>query len=196
MSFSEGIPQADRESFLRSVKPVEREAWITRCGLADWHENNEAVARENRVRTARGEELLPVNRFYLSDFAPAGYAGSSALVVGGESGALTYMQDWQDGRGHNISFMQGWTMDADDFEGWEHSVRSLGGAEVDIFVRSYPEESSGDTWREEFWRFTAPDGGTVLFLEFFTCDNSDLPDDMKLSLFWSVREAEPEQTVR
>ncbi len=196
MSFSEGIPQADRESFLRSVKPVEREAWITRCGLADWHENNEAVARENRVRTARGEELLPVNRFYLSDFAPAGYAGSSALVVGGESGALTYMQEWQDGKGRSASFYLGWTMDEDDFKDWDHDTRSLGGAEVDVWVRSFYEASDDSVWREEYWRWTAPDGETVLFLYFFNADNTEPEDEFRLSLFWSVREAEPEQTVR
>ena len=196
MEFSEGVPQADREAFLRSVKPVDRETWLSRCGVEAWQTRQETNARENRGRAAREETLLPVDRFYTADFAPEGYEASDVLVIPGAGVPLVHMQEWQDGKGHSISFLQGWTMDEDDFDGWDHSVRSLGGAEADIWVTSYPGESSGETWREEFWRFTAPDGQTVLFLEFFTCDDSDLPDELKLSLFWSVREANPEESVR
>lgn len=196
MSFSGEISRTDREAFLRSVKPVERETWKERSGLRDWQAANRNNQAENRSRASRGEKLLPVNRFYTADFAPELWEASSYLVIGGETDSLAYTQEWQDGKGHSASFLLGWTMDDDDFAGWERSTRSLGGGEVDIFVRSFYEDSDDSTWREEFWRWTAPDGETVLFLYFFSADNTDPEDEFKLSLYWSVREADPAESLQ
>ncbi len=196
LSFTDGIPQADRETFLRSVKSVDRETYLTRTGIEDWNVNNRNNERENRGRLARGEKLLPVYSLYVSDFAPEGFDASTCLVIGDETAPLSYMQEWQDGKGHSASLLLGWTMDDDDFADWTHTTRSLGGTEVDIWVSSQREDSDDSTWREEFWRWTAPDGETVLFLYFFSADNTEPEDAFKLSLFWSVREGTPEQQVR
>lgn len=136
--FSETVPQADREAFLRSVKPVEAKQAYAVMGI--------------------GKEAA-----WSLGWFPEGFESQSfTLSVDGRGEAVVIQSHAADGHGEDIYLQQNFR--GDGLDHLTKTEREIDGVPVELYTAE--TEIDGETWLQETWRWTAPGSGIELRLTF------------------------------
>ena len=172
LQFSAGIPREEREAVVQSVAPVEKAEYTALLG---------ADAYAGAV--------------YVAQVGPTGYdKGSVALVRTGE-GELYALSDWQD-LGHGVTLCVGSYME-DELQadaGVQVTEFTLDGTK--IVCAASDTTVNGEPFAQESWFFTAPDGETALWLEFFSTDGTKLSAEEKEAVFRGIAAVDPAEIIR
>lgn len=136
--FSETVPQAEREAFLRSVKPVEAKQAYAVMGIC-----KEAA--------------------WSLGWLPEGFESQSfTLSVDGWGEAVVIQGHATDGHGEDIFLLQNFWGDL--LDQMTKTEREIDGVPVEVYTRE--TEFDGETWLQETWRWFAPGSGIELQLTF------------------------------
>ena len=154
--FNELIPQADREAFLRSVKPVEAKEVYALMGI--------------------GKEAAWSLGWLPERFEPRSFT----LSVDGWDGTVIQSHA-EDGHGDDIYLQQNFT--GDGLNHLTKAEREIDGVHVEIYTAE--TEIDGETWLQETWRWVAPDSGIELRLTFLdrTREGAGFTEEEKLAVY-------------